>query len=276
MTATIRDPVPGYSDTLVGALGFAVGFMTGILRVVKGEPQSILNCLGVDVVVNSVLALPWYQFKYPDYKQNPIYNCTYDNPKMTLRKHANLKLVKVHRCSFLFSEWLIQNSFQLSRKYPSKLIIWRPFVKLTSSDFFYRIYFFMYHCIPAYFIDALLSLKGSKMSLMKIYKKVHPQLTLVSYFMSRTWKMNNSNLIKLHGIMDKTESFCFDRTIKEDAACLNWAISGLRKYYFKESEKDLDAALRKLKMIDIAHYILLFILYGCSLFILSKIYFAYK
>lgn len=68
--------------------------------------------------------------------------------------------------------------------------------------------------------------------------------------------------------MDESESFSFDRTIDDDASTFDWAIYGLRKYFLKESEDDLKFALKKLKILDLAHYILLFILYGCSIYIM--------
>lgn len=51
----MKDPVPGFSDTILGVLGIGVGAGLGIIRVAKAYNKSAMDMVPSDVVVNMLL-----------------------------------------------------------------------------------------------------------------------------------------------------------------------------------------------------------------------------
>lgn len=57
MASTRADPVAGYSDNLLGALGVAFGAITGFLRVVPCNFNVPTNLVAADITINSILMI---------------------------------------------------------------------------------------------------------------------------------------------------------------------------------------------------------------------------
>lgn len=55
----MQDPFPGWMDNLNGAAGVAVGAGKGILHSFYGNLKSKGDLVPVDIVCNSLIAMPW-------------------------------------------------------------------------------------------------------------------------------------------------------------------------------------------------------------------------
>lgn len=90
----MKDPVPGFSDTILGVLGigvgttlfvlqnllscksFQVGAGLGIIRVAKAYNKSAMDMVPSDVVVNMLLVVAWQTSKKSSgHDGADIYNC---------------------------------------------------------------------------------------------------------------------------------------------------------------------------------------------------------
>lgn len=149
-----------------------------------------------------------------------------------------------------------------------------PSVTIVSSQIAFKLLFFLYHYAPAFFIDIALKLKGSKIRLVPIYSKIYNSNQLLSFFVGNQWKFSDDNMQRVCSLMserDHQDFFCrFETSLKAYEEHVAKMIDGQRKYFFKESDEDLNEALTKLKKLKVLRYILVGILCGmvacCSLF----------
>lgn len=142
---------------------------------------------------------------------------------------------------------------------------------MVASRIKYNLLFFLYHYVPAFFIDIGLILSGSKLRLMKIYSKIYYHLQFIIFFMGSTWKFSDKNMQKMYASMSEADHADFPCTLttEYEQHSLN-AAEGLRKYFFKESDDDLPKAQRKYKILRVVHVVFVALIY--SLFV----YLAYK
>ena len=73
--STFKDPVPGYADSILGILGFAVGTGLGIIRVSRASNNTHLDCVPADTVVNLLLLIVWHVSTAEVRNKNNIYTC---------------------------------------------------------------------------------------------------------------------------------------------------------------------------------------------------------
>lgn len=87
--ATHRDPVPGYADSLLGALGAGAGIMVGLLRVMKCNPDALFDIVPADFVIDSTLAVARFGAEKSFEGDNSIvFNCTIGNARpVTIRNY---------------------------------------------------------------------------------------------------------------------------------------------------------------------------------------------
>lgn len=57
MAPSLIDPVPGYLDTLLGALGMTFGVAVGFMRVMNTSKKLGYDAIPVDVVVNATIVI---------------------------------------------------------------------------------------------------------------------------------------------------------------------------------------------------------------------------
>lgn len=77
---TIKEPVPGYSDTILAGIGVWIGYISGVVRIYPINVDACLNSVGADVVVNTTLAIPLNQSQ--NGSKEIIYNCTFQDEKV--------------------------------------------------------------------------------------------------------------------------------------------------------------------------------------------------
>lgn len=148
--------------------------------------------------------------------------------------------------------------------YPSNNMIWMPTVQIMPIFCLYKILFFFYHLLPAFFIDIILRIIGLKYRLMKIYGKIFHANNLYEIFAQYIWKFSDDNLQELYSKMNEKDLKDFPCISTEDEVeeMIVNAMNGIRKYVLKESDDDLPAARRRLKLFQVAHYVLLMLIYG--------------
>ena len=74
--STLKDPVPGFVDKLIGPFGIAIGVVAGIVRVVKTNHKIKIDLIPIDIVVNSTLAIAWKAAeKTKRNEETLVFNC---------------------------------------------------------------------------------------------------------------------------------------------------------------------------------------------------------
>lgn len=148
-------------------------------------------------------------------------------------------------------------------------MFWVPSFTITSSHFFYKILFVIYHYIPAFFIDLVLKVTGSKRRFFKVYSKIFYHAQLYSYFDHRSWIFSDTNINRISSLLSEEDHRTFYCIPSSDEYELHApkVVDGLRKYLFLENDDDLLEARRKFKKLKIVQDILLVtLLISCGYF----------
>jgi len=230
--AAWKEPFAGWVEKSSGPCDLFIAAGRGYLRSMKGEGQSVLDIIPVDIVVNLLISSAWQKTNTGDEKIS-IYHCT------TGGLHP-----------FRWSE--MENFVTLySKRIPFEGAFRRPNLALTSNSLVHDYWVFISHLIPAYMTDAGLALIGQKPRVVNVYKKIHKMLSSLEYLTEHEWKCTYDNVIALRNSTKDTDSqtFYFDpRGIHWPTYIENYLI-GTKKYLLNEDLHGVPAAKQHLKLL---------------------------
>lgn len=149
MIGTADDPVMGWADNIYGLNGVIAGVAFGILRIMLINDKINADIIPADFVVNLILTSAWntHHEKSVSKSENQvakIYNCasSVENP-------INFELIYKY-------------SIYVGKKIPPINGIWIVSWRTTTNVFVHTILRFLYHTIPAFFMDLYLRMIGKK------------------------------------------------------------------------------------------------------------------
>ena len=178
VTASWREPLPGWVDNMNGPTGLIVATGKGILRHMEYKSKASADIIPVDTVINLMVALVWYTAtKRPN--GILIYNCTSGalNPM----------------------NWgQIKNMFPYVLQYPSAQLYRYPYLIMKESQLFNKVCVLFDHIIPAYLFDALMTLLGRKRVMVKVYERLHRSIRALVWFTTHEWRFSSSNVLMLN------------------------------------------------------------------------------
>lgn len=174
---------------------------------------------------------------------------------------------------FTILAYLTETIINHLKTYPLAKMIWLPKMTVCSSQLMFRLLFFLYQYVPAFFIDIILHFKGSTFRLVPLYSKIFYYEKLLTYFAERTWKFHDDNRMKLEQAMSKTDELDFPFRIDpvEFQSMYESCTMGLSKYFFKETEEDLEMARRKYKILYIVYHSIFAVFYSCCFYLFYRI-----
>ncbi|XP_075227902.1 fatty acyl-CoA reductase wat-like [Lycorma delicatula] len=232
ITASNKEPVPGWIDNVYGPTGVFVGNATGVLRVAECDPHAIADIIPVDMVANIVIASAWNldcRRKKDSIEYPLIYNIVSNaqNPVT----------------------WLNITAYSISI-----IILETDKIKLSIFKFFL-------HYLPALLIDTIASILGKEKRLLKLSEKVDKFLQSISYFCIRQWDLSNKNTQDLWKSLDLKDKEIFPFNVED----INWEeylcdyMRGIRQYMLKDDLSTIPAAKKRPKWLYLTQYMLLII-----------------
>lgn len=179
VTASWREPLPGWVDNLNGPTGLLVAAGKGILRHMMYKSDASADIIPVDTVINLMIAIVWFTAT-----QNPngiqIYNCT----------SGSLNRMSWNQ---------IKNMFPYLLQYPSGQIYRYPNFSMKESRLFTQMAIVFDHTIPAYLFDGLMTLFGRKRIMVKLYERLNRSVNALQWFTTHEWKFGANNVLMLIG-----------------------------------------------------------------------------
>lgn len=173
-----------------------------------------------------------------------------------------------------FTESLLESLFYFARKYPTDKMVWYPRMVKTNSRFCYKLFFVLFHYFPAFIVDVVLKLKGSKMRLVKIYNKTYSHLDSYNYFFSKEWKFSVSNIKKLHSMMsdqDHSDFTCVGTEEEWDSMLLKCCI-GARQHLLQDPVETLPNARKKYAIMRALYYVLCAVFYAMLIYLFRNMF----
>nr|CAD7432954.1 unnamed protein product [Timema monikensis] len=143
VTAAWREPVPGWVDNVCGITGIMMEIGRGTIRSIICNQNLIMDLIPVDFVVNTLITVAWHTATYRPNTLR-VYNCTSGgmNP---VRWEEFGQLTHRHACV-----------------YPTSHVMWYPGFTFRTNRLIHKICESLFHFFPAFVVDLILRLQGSK------------------------------------------------------------------------------------------------------------------
>jgi fatty acyl-CoA reductase len=256
VTASYKDPLPGFIEGVNGPTGLMIGASRGVIRSMHCNPNYNSQSFPVDMTANCILACAW---KRAQSGGDEIFYC-------------NITESGAHPITWGEA---IERGRKVFHEYPLCLSLWYPDGSIKSNYYHHLFCVVFFHYMPAYFIDFLLVLFRQKPFLVKVQHRVSQGLKVLQYYTTRDWIFKNTNMLELYKeLSDKDkEIFFFDLSVVDYDEYLKNYVLGIRHFLLKEKPETLPKArttLRKLYFLDrfCKTSFFAFILY----FLIKKIY----
>ncbi|KAH8247974.1 hypothetical protein KR032_003982, partial [Drosophila birchii] len=233
--STYKDPFPGWTDNLYGPSGLCTWSARGLVRCIYGTASCKANMVPADYVVNAMIATAWdisrrfilRESKTIEKSELPVYNYVSDVNNITWGEYMHLSRKGFHE--------------------PFDKALWCfSYVIIPSKPLHCAIAFFL-HNIPAYILDLIAMVTGQKRIYVKAYKKISRIIDMMAWFGLKEWQFAHRNIDELNELLPKEER----SVLQFNIATINWSeyfrsyLSGIRRYFFKDSANDNKLQQRK-------------------------------
>ena len=145
VTPSIREPIPGWVDSLNGPMGIMIAAGKGVLRSMLVDQNVTAEVIPVDTAINAIIIIAKVHANQTERpSEMPVYNLTV---------HESKKLT--------FGE-MFGTFKKIGREIPFSGALWYPNGEPTLNVFAHTLKTFFFQLIPAYFIDFLFFCTGQK------------------------------------------------------------------------------------------------------------------
>ncbi|XP_032686172.1 putative fatty acyl-CoA reductase CG5065 isoform X1 [Odontomachus brunneus] len=241
VTNTAREPLVGWIDNYLTAMGVIAPFSKGLTRFILCNPDYMADFVPVDITINALIASAWDVFNQPHRKGEKmlIYNSVFtkDAPLSYGDYFAHVRLNAL--------------------KYPTKHCYWMPTITLISNKIIYTICIWFGHLLPAIFIEIFQKCIGAPQSIWKLYGNIHEFNNMISYFIMNNWTHTNDNIHAIWRRMNKNDQFLFDFNMKgfDWSKYLEDHFRGMRLYLLKDDLSTLEVSRIKWKRLYWIHQV---------------------
>ncbi|TGZ57659.1 Fatty acyl-CoA reductase [Temnothorax longispinosus] len=175
VTASFKEPVPGWVDNMNGPTGLMIGAGKGVVRSMLCNADYVSDIIPCDMAVNATIALAWQVGMEKSTK--PLFLNATANHENPISWGDALEIGKKHVLANPFSQPL-----------------WYPGGRLTSSKVLHWLAVMFFQTIPAYLLDILLIVTGNKPFLVRVQNRVNVGLELLQYYTMKQWVFRDDNL----------------------------------------------------------------------------------
>ncbi|XP_049268843.1 putative fatty acyl-CoA reductase CG5065 [Rhipicephalus sanguineus] len=211
ITASLREPLPGWVDNFSGVTGITVTVSTD--RSLDYILQRRFNA---------------YSCYRPTYVK--AYHCT----SGSLKQQTWGELVDAMQRAVL--------------KYPLPNTLCYPKISVTKSHLWYDINMYCKRLVPARATDMVLQLMRREPRFVQLHEKVRKSMGAAQYFVTHGWLFRTNNIVKLMhdlSLKDK-QTFNIDMRSVDWYPYWDQCLLGIRKYLFKAEDSELPKARKQL------------------------------
>ncbi|CAG9770338.1 unnamed protein product [Ceutorhynchus assimilis] len=251
--ASAKEPIRSWVDNIYGPVGLIEGAALGLLHIMPGNPNGLVDFVPADFVINNCIAASYKTARERKLGQIPIYNCTSSNSNPLHWKDVCM-------------------ARKQGEKVGSKLLLKKGYFKFTSCWYWYYIVSFLLHTIPAVTVDFVLERLGKKPLLRKAFGKIDKFINSLVHFTLNEWKFVDKNSQSLWDDLNDRDkaNFPFDIKILDWQDYFDTYLVTGREILTKDFLDTLDEG-RMLKLkLDIIHYTFVTLLIGLSVYFLAN------
>ncbi|XP_024936807.1 putative fatty acyl-CoA reductase CG5065 isoform X2 [Cephus cinctus] len=237
--ATWKEPLPGWTDNLLGVNGIVAGVAVGAIHVMHLDKNKKCDLVPVDMVCNAIIACAWETgiTKRRPEEDIPVYNYVTgpENP-ITWMEFQSL-------------------AHSIGYKSPTNAAIYYNTVIYTKYQLLYTIFEFFFHLIPALVVDNITKLIGKEPILYKMHKKLANLTRVLSFFTTQEWTYENFQMQKLWNRLSNEDKRLFPSslTLFKWHDLVKTHIFGMKKYIMNDKEGNESEARRRQIILYIIH-----------------------
>ena len=264
VTASWKEPFPGWVDNLNGPTGILAAAGVGLMQTMYCIRWKRADLIPVDLACNLLGVLPW-KVGTRDSKALTIYNCTsgYEVP---------------------LTWGDVATALRYLMKYPLEKMLWYPYAcssswvmsPMKNYKFLDRVCRVLFHWMPAYFIDtvcAILRIKNT--SRVRLVQKMTKAMKVLEYFSTREWHWDKKNVMALYDEVSVKDRQLFRFTFHGFEGWdryLEKTMLGTREFAMKSSSDSMDDCRHTLGMFYAVHQLWKLFLFGMFYFLLSMMW----
>ncbi|CAG9804561.1 unnamed protein product [Chironomus riparius] len=247
---TLADPIKGWTDNLNGPAGLMIGAGKGVIRTIYCDQKSYGDFLPVDVAINGLMVCTWNYLAFND------------------REHYIVNFTSSQDIKVTWEEILVMGQKAINNKYPINGILWYPGGNMSKHQWVHKIKAFLFHWIPALFIDTLLFCLGYKPILWRVHERIAKGMEVLQYYANNQWDFDNKHAIIIRGRMNEYEL----EKYKVDAKGINIykyfedCILGGRRYLLKQPDEMIPSARRMMQVMYLLDRFCKLVIYGGLLY----------
>ncbi|XP_059055601.1 putative fatty acyl-CoA reductase CG5065 [Achroia grisella] len=203
-----NEPTPGWLDNWYGATSFFTFVSMGIIRIIPGRGDGVIDLIPVDYVCNLAIVAAAKSVRS---NLLHVYNsCTSECNPINMKKLTDL---------------ILSNNNFLNTS-----------IHFTTSRKIMKVLSFVLEYIPAYFKDIYLWMAGQKQRVVKLHSRVNHQREKLEYFGFNNWQAKYNNSKSLVDSLSETDI----QTFRCDSTDIKWNeyipiyLMGARKYVMEK------------------------------------------
>ncbi|XP_077518279.1 putative fatty acyl-CoA reductase CG5065 [Amblyomma americanum] len=216
VTASWKEPFPGWVDNYNGCTGIVASISVGLLPSVIGKKKCLADLVPVDVVANMLICVAWQIATIrPDHLK--VYNCT----NTTLHQQTWGETITEIR--------------RVIRQYPLPKTMFSPGFMVNSSQPLHNLVLFFLRYLPVHIGDIGLLLTRQKPRFVAQYEKVRKAMDAVQFYTTNSWLLRSENAVELISDLSPTDKQLFNFDIREMDWHLYWDqyMLGIHRFLLK-------------------------------------------
>lgn len=273
ITASLKDPMPGWIDNYNGPSGYLVTAGKGILRVMLVDGKKICDAIPVDIVANTIITTAWY-IGTGQNKPSADFLKVDGNVSLAMKRNepfvvncttGQINPITWEQIRSLSHPWLV--------KYPTHEMFRYPGPRFVSNKSWHKFLITLEHDLPTYVIDLLFKSLGHNPMLGPIYQKVHRTSLALEYFTLNEWVYRNENFLTLNKCLSNDDSKRFYINVANIIwpSYMELYVIGIRHYLLKEDPSTIDSAKFRLDLLYYASQLATVSVAGASAFVIYHI-----
>ncbi|KAK9879058.1 hypothetical protein WA026_003873 [Henosepilachna vigintioctopunctata] len=251
----VKEPIPGWIDSIYGPTGLIVFGMLGILRTIHGDPDAKCDLVPVDFVVNCIISAAYQRAKLNQmpaissiysHKMTPIFNYCYSPNLPSITWGSYLARIKV-----------------LAASIDSTRCLWYPAGEVRRCIYLFKIEKF-FNMLPAHVADLVFKIMGREQIAVKLMERLFNTTSVLNYFLRRKWTFTTDNTQKLFESLSSTDKNLFDFNMDaiDFESYTKDYLYAMRIYIMKDPLETLEAGRRHVLKLHIIYYISWIVLFA--------------
>jgi len=234
VTASLREPVPGWVDNFNGPSGMMGGVGKGVLRTHYCRRDCVADFVPVDLCINMICCSAWWTATRREKTASPlVYNFT--SGAVNPITWGQLEI------------WGLDSLLRI----PFEGLMWYPGGSYKENWYINRMWQIFYHYGPYSLVDVVMRLLGKKPFLCKISNIMQKTSKALEPFTVNSWNWTRDNV----DMLDKELTIQDRKVFGFDVRDVDWPVyfdiyvEGIRKFLFNENPSTIPMAKRHLSLM---------------------------